>query len=189
MKRFAVIFSLWMLMVLAGCAGKCETCGGRPPVCPVCEGVGACADCDASGEHICPECYGDPECFVCEDGSCPQCGPGWTGMPNPICELCDGSGRCYECNGQGIVRSYSDRIPDRECYTCYGRGTCKECRGTGRGEAKAVTCRECGGTELCSFCGGTHLICTDCTDGKVPCPHAGKCANCDGTGSVDCPDC
>jgi len=189
MKQFFATFLCLILMFFAGCAKPCETCGGGELPCEVCGGTAVCGDCDASGNHICPRCDGNPECFFCEDGSCPDCGPGWTGMANPKCRPCDGSGRCYACDGRGIIQSFSDQIPDWECFECHSTGMCRECRGTGRGELKAAVCGKCGGSEICKYCNGTHLMCTDCSDGRIPCPSAGECTDCGGSGHRDCPNC
>lgn len=44
-----------------------------------------------------------------------------------VCESCDGSGDCSECNGT----QFSDETKNIECEVCQASGLCEECHGDG----------------------------------------------------------
>jgi DnaJ-class molecular chaperone len=50
------------------------------------------------------------------------------------CSSCEGSGKCYYCNGTGITHWEDPEKPDEDCYTCKGTGNCITCDGTGKVE-------------------------------------------------------
>jgi len=61
------------------------------------------------------------------------------GCGNFPCPACDGSGTCFECNGEKYTIEYSydyytntsveNKVP---CFRCDGTGICSTCKGTGK---------------------------------------------------------
>ena len=64
-----------------------------------------------------------------------------------LCSGCQGSGKCYKCDGNGYVvqnlpgpsamssgtlQHSSGAGGRRTCTKCYGSGTCPACKGTGK---------------------------------------------------------
>lgn len=103
--------------------------------------------------------------------------PPSTEAPKSVCSTCGGSGKCWECKGDG----YRGAGFTVSCPRCHGsltetciycdaagnstkhEGTCDfpNCMGrhvysctTCNGGTKPVTCASCGGSGICSSCGG-----------------------------------
>jgi hypothetical protein len=47
----------------------------------------------------------------------------------PQCPACQGSGKCSECGGTGVVQDTED---DLRCSSCDGSGACPNCYGSGQ---------------------------------------------------------
>jgi hypothetical protein len=78
------------------------------------------------------------------------------------CNICLGSGICYNCHDAGI------------CLSCNGTGGCKWCKGDGKIGlfGKQIKCIRCKGDGFCQVCEG---------QGKCPhCKGSGKCPSCNG---------
>lgn len=67
--------------------------------------------------------------------------PGCEGNLTVTCETCNGSGKCWICDGDGKI----DYMPlgTQWCAACQGTGVCYTCGGLGR-----LSCAECGGSGL-----------------------------------------
>lgn len=50
--------------------------------------------------------------------------------PTP-CGVCDRSGDCKTCGGNGYLMSAASDEEDRNCYSCSGSGNCRSCGGDG----------------------------------------------------------
>ena len=49
------------------------------------------------------------------------------------CDICDGSGKCQTCKGDGYLYSSASDEEDRNCYKCHPNyGKCPYCHGTGK---------------------------------------------------------
>ncbi|MEE3448422.1 MAG: hypothetical protein VZQ51_07405 [Bacteroidales bacterium] len=49
------------------------------------------------------------------------------------CWMCNGSGKCSLCHGQGGQSAYVyNRYVYTQCTSCFGRGICSSCNGTGK---------------------------------------------------------
>lgn len=104
------------------------------------------------------------------------------------CALCDGSGVCWHCNGDGFRDG-------RRCKICDGEKTCDVCQGAGRREVLVIDgqdyvyCGECHGSGKCTYCDGsgkdpnTIFIFNKSVTSKCPfCSGGGKCLLCHGKG-------
>ena len=47
------------------------------------------------------------------------------------CGVCNRSGDCQTCGGDGYLMSSASDEEDRNCYSCNGRGSCRSCGGDG----------------------------------------------------------
>ena len=50
--------------------------------------------------------------------------------PTP-CGVCNRSGDCQTCSGDGYLMSSASDEEDRNCYSCSGSGNCRSCGGDG----------------------------------------------------------
>lgn len=114
-------------------AGVCPYCNGIKiylgKKCGMCAGTGVCDICNGSGGELAdkpaPDIGGGSSAG--SEGSGGSSGGGSSVIvPNPVCNICGGTGTCSLCFGTGKVKQYKDR----------------------------VTCPSCGGTRKCKYCGG-----------------------------------
>ena len=120
----------------------------------------------------------DADCPDCSNGKCRDCGgtgkieikwlSEWyankEGMT--LCKLCNGTGKCYKCNGSGNgprkkklvwdpcpVQIKSSTGSHSNCSVCGGDGKVNE-----RYEYYYERCEVCGGSGKCQQCNGDGLI-------------------------------
>ena len=116
------------------------------------------------------------KCENCDGRQTVECSDCW-GEGKELCSLCDGIGNCFWCK-------------NKNKYT-----TCTKCKGTGV-ITNPITWQEF----KCPTCNGKHIIettCKDCNNTRKcqKCSGIGvqsgakSCANCAGSGRVDCPSC
>jgi DnaJ-class molecular chaperone len=93
-------------------------------------------------------------------GECWKCNG--TGSKTLECTLCDGTGNCNRCHGEGRFKALI-------CQACHGIGQrdsriapCSRCKGTGLYKPE-VDCPKCGGNGQCKCSGGTFTVtCCKC---------------------------
>ena len=106
----------------------------QPAFCSRCGGMGVIGEyglpCDVCGGT------GTQAVMVYPDyGAVPQGGGGGTDTRYVSCASCNGSGRCFMCDGTGWFSyegSYGQSGGVKSCTYCDGRGNCLKCRGTGQ---------------------------------------------------------
>ncbi|MDQ7778714.1 MAG: hypothetical protein RDV41_03260 [Planctomycetota bacterium] len=151
-----------------------------------------CPDCVGTGFATCVACKGSG---TTEDQKCPDCAqvPGQV-----VCKKCiDGFLRCSRCKGHGNLQEVIWETV--RCPLCGGSGyfsglSCSRCSGTG-----AVRQGKRGALVECVVCKGARKSkkdCPDCEKGFTKCTRCdskgvlGKvCAQCAGSGRVECAKC
>lgn len=108
--------------------------------CEDCNGKKDCHECDENGKVTCTTCKG--VAAECSKG----CNNGYVN-----CQFCEGSGKCYNCNGFGDSNG-------AVCTACSGMGSCQSCSGKGK--------TDCPSCEVCATCKNEFKV--NCPPARVP---------------------